>query len=186
MPSSRYILNPSILAIKPKMIGQRIAVENSVSVAHKALPPCPPQFANDSYISILLFYQYIEPVWTEEQHRHALRQVIQFATEVSYVIYHITCILLDHSVRHIVAQHNIKGRGRCAPEGLNCTLTGHAADVRNFCNALREWKTVFEETDFKITDGVDLSKGFRALTITKQEELVAYGLAGDKVGDSRI
>ena len=40
---------------------------------------------------------------------------------------------------------------------------------------------MFDETDFKITDGVDVSKAFHALTITKQEELVAYGLAGEKV-----
>jgi len=66
--------------------------------------------------------------------------------------------------------------GRCAAEGLNCTLTGQAKDLRAFCQGLRDWNPIFEETDFKITDGLDWTKRFKALTIQKKEELVAYGL----------
>jgi len=67
-----------------------------------------------------------------------------------------------------------------APEGLNCTLTGSPAGIRSFCGDLREWDEIFRETDFKITDGVELGKMFRQLSIRKTDELVAYGLAGEK------
>ena len=39
---------------------------------------------------------------------------------------------------------------------------------------------LFEETDFKITDHVDVKQGFKALTIRRTEELVAYGLANEQ------
>ena len=116
------------------------------------------------------------------------------------------------------------GRGRIAPEGVNCTLTGpSAAEVRGFCQALRdEWgvvgagsgsrsgegtagdnnsinnsngehnttkgnnnynysdKDLFQATDFKITDGLPQSQKFKALSVRKTNELVAYGLEGEK------
>jgi len=56
---------------------------------------------------------------------------------------------------------------RCAAEGLNCTLSGSAQGVRDFCMGLRAWNPVFEETDFKITDDVYYGKRFKALTIRK-------------------
>jgi predicted sulfurtransferase len=105
----------------------------------------------------VLFYQYIEPAWTEKEHKVALNYVIKLAK-----------------------QHKINGRGRCAPEGLNCTLTGAAANLRAFCQGLRDWNKAFEQTDFKITDGVYFGKRFKALTIRKASELVAYGLDGEK------
>lgn len=105
----------------------------------------------------MLFYQYIEPAWTEKEHKVALNYVIKLAK-----------------------QHKINGRGRCAPEGLNCTLTGAAANLRAFCQGLRDWNKAFEQTDFKITDGVYFGKRFKALTIRKASELVAYGLDGEK------
>jgi hypothetical protein len=39
--------------------------------------------------------------------------------------------------------------------GLNCTLTGTPDGVRAFCTKLREWNPLFNETDFKITDGLE-------------------------------
>eukprot|EP00658_Telonema_sp_P-2_P072836 TRINITY_DN61929_c0_g1_i1.p3 TRINITY_DN61929_c0_g1~~TRINITY_DN61929_c0_g1_i1.p3 ORF type:complete len:137 (+),score=44.89 TRINITY_DN61929_c0_g1_i1:324-734(+) len=46
---------------------------------------------------------------------------------------------------------------------------------------LREWDPkMFGETDFKLTDGVPAGKKFKALTIKRTNELVAYGLDGDK------
>ena len=78
----------------------------------------------------------------------------------------------------IANKYSVTGRGRVAPEGLNCTLTGSPAGIRSFCNDLRGWDELFRETDFKITDGVDLGKMFRQLSIRKTDELVAYGLAG--------
>lgn len=52
--------------------------------------------------------------------------------------------------------------------------------MRDFCEGLRAWHPAFRETDFKITDGVYFGKRFKALTIRKVGELVAYGLEGEK------
>ncbi len=141
-----------------------IIAENARSVSNQDLPPIDPiHLQNDRGNnsgpspsgSILLFYQYIEPQWTKVQHKRTLKKVIE-----------------------IGLQYNITGRGRVAPEGLNCTLTGRPDDIRSFCTALREFDEVFFETDFKITDGVEWSKMFKSLSIRKANELVAYGLTG--------
>lgn len=133
-----------------------IITENARAVCGKALPPpTKPEHTADG--SILLFYQYVEPVWTKAEHKAALKKVIE-----------------------IGEKYNITGRGRVAREGLNCTLTGKPHDIRSFCYGLRDWNDVFNETDFKITDGVTLDKMFKSLSIRKTSELVAYGLAGGK------
>ena len=72
----------------------------------------------------------------------------------------------------------LRGSVYVAPEGVNCTLTGAPQNVRAFCYSLRTWNSLFEETDFKLTDGVMKSKLFKSLSIRKADELVAYGLAG--------
>jgi predicted sulfurtransferase len=69
------------------------------------------------------------------------------------------------SVTRIAAEHNIKGRGRCAPEGLNCTLSGSAAGVRAFCQSLRDWNTTFKETDFKVADRARYACATRATLV---------------------
>ena len=71
------------------------------SSAHRALPPA----EDPGAVSLLLFYAYREPAWTDAEHRKALAEVLA-----------------------IGAKHKITGRGRCAPEGLNCTLTGRGGD----------------------------------------------------------
>lgn len=135
---------------------ETIITENAKPVCHKDLPHV--DEANTNLGSILLFYQYIEPQWTKAEHKIALKKVIEIGTSF-----------------------NITGRGRVAQEGLNCTLTGRPNDIRSFCYGLRTWMSVFNETDFKITDGVPLSKMFKSLSIRKANELVAYGLAGGKL-----
>ena len=131
------------------------------SVAHSALPPLPAFQKKDARgnfpVTLCLFYQYIEPLWTVAEHKEAMKFVIGLGKE-----------------------HGICGRGRCAAEGLNCSLTGSAKGIRAFCEGLRKWNPVFLETDFKLTDGVPHAHRFKALTINKREELVAYGLAGTK------
>ena len=129
--------------------------DNARTVSHRDLPPINHKHTRDGTGSILLFYQYIEPTWTVTEHKSALKKVIELGN-----MYHIT------------------GRGRVAPEGLNCTLTGRSEDVRSFCCGLRKWKDIFYETDFKITDGLSTGKWFKSLSIRKANELVAYGLAG--------
>lgn len=131
-----------------------VVLENARAVCGKELPPVNPEHTSDG--SILLFYQYVEdPIWTKAEHKAALKKVIEIGTK-----------------------YNITGRGRVAREGLNCTLTGKPHDIRSFCYGLREWNDVFKNTDFKITDGVAEDKMFKALSIRKTNELVAYGLAG--------
>lgn len=134
---------------------EEVLVENSRSVAFRNLPPIPKGAESEG--CILLFYQYKEPVWTKKEHKKAIKKIIALGEE-----FHIT------------------GRGRVAPEGVNCTLSGKPGDVRNFCYGLRKWNPLFEETDFKLTDFVPNNKLFKSLSIRKTEELVAYGLAGDK------
>jgi hypothetical protein len=135
-----------------------VVPENARAVCGKELPPVNPEHTADGSTSILLFYQYVEdPIWTKAEHKASLKKVIEIGTK-----------------------YNITGRGRVAREGLNCTLTGKPHDIRSFCYGLREWDDIFNDTDFKITDGVPEDKMFKALSIRKTNELVAYGLAGGK------
>ncbi len=137
---------------KPK---EKIIKENCLSVAGRDLPPIPEELTEDG--SILLFYQYKEPAWTNMEHKSMLKRVIELGERCK-----------------------ITGRGRVAPEGLNCTLSGKPQAIRDFCLKLREMDSLFNETDFKITDGVSQDKLFKSLSIRKTQELVAYGLSGDK------
>ena len=134
---------------------ERIIPDNARAVCGKELPIVKAE--DEGLGSIVLFYQYVEdPVWTKAEHKAALKKVVELGNKF-----------------------DITGRGRVAQEGLNCTLTGRPHDVRSFCYALREWKKdLFNETDFKITDGIPIDKLFKSLSIRKATELVAYGLAG--------
>ncbi|KAG7367589.1 rhodanese-like domain containing protein [Nitzschia inconspicua] len=140
-----------------------IVPANSTSVAGLPLPPLPTNYdASDpeKMGSILLFYQYKEPVWSETEFQKVLKKFLA----------------LGH-------KHSITGRGRIATEGVNCTLTGPSPSIRAFCQALREEldPVLFAETDFKITDFIPKSQFFKSLSMRKTDELVAYGLAHDKV-----
>ncbi len=166
---------------------ETVLVDQSLSVAGRPLPAAPTTKSNsddrnsDSNkggASIVLFYQYKEPVWTEQEFQRALKLFLSIGRRFS-----------------------MTGRGRIAPEGVNCTLTGpSAAKVRGFCQALRdEWgvvggerkignenetvysdRNLFQATDFKITDGLPQSQKFKSLSVRKTNELVAYGLEGEK------
>jgi len=138
----------------PPAIQAAIVQREAASVAWKPLP----EVGSWDGITQVLFYQYVEPVWTRKQ-------------------------LLDtlHEVERLCTDNQVTGRGRIAIEGLNCTLTGPPDGARAFCEGLRAWDgKLFGETDFKLTDGVPWSKKFKALTIKRTNELVAYGLDGAK------
>ena len=132
--------------------------EAARSVAFQPLPPLPPPPPDPEKASALvLFYQYKEPHWTEKEHKQALKKVLAIGKE-----------------------HGVTGRGRCAREGLNCTLTGTSEGIRGFCNGLRAWQPdLFNATDFKITDYFENRYVFKALTIRRTDELVAYGMADE-------
>ena len=125
-----------------------VRLEQARSVIHAPLPPVPADVMADS-VTLVLFYQYIEPAWTAKQHSEALKHVMALGKE-----------------------HGVGGRGRCAAEGLNCTLTGPPAGVRAFCMGLRAWNPIFNQTDFKLTDGLAPAHGFKALTIRKVEAVL--------------
>ena len=135
---------------------QVVLLEKSRSVAHQPLPPIPPNLDPDVG-TILLCYQYKEPVWTNKEHKAVLKKLIEIGLSLG-----------------------ITGRGRVASEGVNMTLSGKPQNVRQFCEQLRAWDPLFLETDFKLTDGIPANKLFKSLSIRKTEELVAYGLAGEK------
>ena len=61
-------------------------------------------------------------------------------------------------VTELARVHRVTGRARCAREGLNATLTASALDMRTFCYALRKWDPMFNETDFKLEDGVEVGR----------------------------
>lgn len=111
-------------------------------------------------VTLLLFYQYVEPAWNETMYQHALQTVQQLGET-----------------------HGIAGRMRVAREGLNCTLTalqGRDAMVQ-FCQALRAWQpTVFQQTEFKMTHQLPTAQAFKELKIIPVVELVHYGLEGRK------
>lgn len=131
-----------------------VNVEASKSVINKPLPKIPENLKPDA-VTICLCYQYKEPAWSKRQHKNAINQITQLANK-----------------------YEITGRGRCAREGLNCTLTASAVNMRKFCYALREWDPLFHETDFKLSDGEIPSAMFRTFSLRKVEELVGYGLGG--------
>ena len=164
---------------------QTVLADQSLSVAGRPLPAATNKATENAVdgASIVLFYQYKEPAWTEQEFQRALKLIL--------------------SIGH---RFSMTGRGRIAAEGVNCTITGpSAAKVRGFCQALRdEWGVVdtvgnasennknnnnkntkgdrdlFKATDFKITDGLPQSQKFKSLSIRKTNELVAYGLEGEK------
>lgn len=109
--------------------------------------------------TLLLFYQYIEPVLDEDGFRSLL--------------YH---------VQTTGDKYNITGRMRTAYEGLNCTLTGSYDNIRAWCKDLREYENgkYFGETEFKLTDNLPSGQAFPRLHAFKVEEIVNYGLNGVK------
>jgi len=127
---------------------------------------------NNGNITLLLFYQYVEPPWTESQYRTAFQYVNDLGN-----------------------QHSLTGRMRIAREGLNCTLTGTPHGIRAWCASLRtfdggrskphptkpsERLTEFAETEFKLTDDLPPKQRFPKLHAFEVVELVNYGLAGKR------
>lgn len=116
--------------------------------------------AEKNGVTLLLFYQYVDPVWTLPQFRDALRRVRASGTDLG-----------------------LTGRMRVAREGLNCTLTGAHDDVREWCERLRgstfgddRDRHPFRNTDFKLTDGLPRGQAFPKLNCFEVKELVNYGL----------
>lgn len=122
-------------------------------------------------ITLLLFYQYVEPPWDETQFQNALDYVTSNGNK-----------------------HQITGRMRVAREGLNCTLTGSYHGIRGWCADMRKFDggrgkidpstgekvTEFANTEFKLTDDLPPKQKFPKLHAFEVVELVNYGLAGSR------
>ena len=146
----------------------RIALETT----EKAVSPEDADNNNNEGITLLLFYQYVEPPWDEAQYRIAKQFVSNHGEK-----YHIT------------------GRIRCAREGLNCTLTGSRRNMHRWIEALRKFDggrstidpqtgkatgTEFANTEFKLTHNLPIGQRFPRLNVMEVIELVNYGLAGSR------
>jgi len=120
--------------------------------AHAPAQPAP---SND--LTLLLFYQYIEPLLSPGEHKKLLAHI---ETRGNF--------------------HKLGGRMRCAREGLNCTLTGDFEAVRAWAQDLRDYNPVFKQTEFKFTDNLPRGQNFPKLNVFPVDEIVNYGLGGDK------
>ena len=78
-------------------------------------------------ISILLFYTYVVPQWSEQRKNSA----VEFLEEVG-------------------ARLNLGGRLRVSREGINATITGAELDCRTFAKELGEFDANVLKTDFKL------------------------------------
>lgn len=161
-------------ATTPAKIANEHAPEKTVTDSNSegsppaAKPSKPKQLDN---ITLLLFYQYVEPPWDESQFKTALSHVTARG---------------EH--------HGITGRMRVAREGLNCTLTGAPEAIRGWCADMRafdggrskidpetgETITEFARTEFKLTDDLPPKQRFPKLHPFEVVELVNYGLAGSR------
>jgi len=104
-------------------------------------------------ISILLFYQYVNPAWSEARKCAAISFVESEGSRL-----------------------NLGGRVRVAREGLNSTVTGPRDALRAFAAALGEFDPNFKTTDFKYIDDMPLDRAFSDLKVLPVKELVFYGL----------
>lgn len=113
--------------------------------------------------SLILFYQYVEPLWPESK----LEQLIAYLTKIA-------------------EQRILGGRIRVAREGVNATLSSvdtldcsAKQSLEFFCRDLREqFDDVFKNTDFKFIDDLTPDRHFAQLKIFPVQELVFYGLNG--------
>ena len=109
-------------------------------------------------LTLLLFYQYIEPEWDDETYEKILRNLKQIGSNLE-----------------------LTGRMRCAKEGLNCTLTGTHEAILDYTKALQQLRpNDFRETEFKLTTDLPLAQKFGELKVLPVLEIVRYGLEGQK------
>ena len=128
-------------------------------VESSGLPPGVTPDPSVHRVSLLLFYQYVEPPWSDSVYKVVLKEVEPLAQALE-----------------------VTGRMRIAKEGFNCTLTTTSAqNMLEFCAALRRWKPdCFRQTEFKVTHHLPDAQRFPNLKIIPVTELVHYGLEGPK------
>lgn len=114
--------------------------------------------ASQHNVTLLLFYQYVEPPWDSEMYHKVLAYM-----------------------QHLGDSLKLTGRMRVAKEGLNCTLTSSHESILKYCKALREFhEGEFKDTEFKLTTDLPQPQAFPSLKVMPVSELVHYGLDGEK------
>ncbi|KAL7536831.1 hypothetical protein ACHAWF_005575 [Thalassiosira exigua] len=128
--------------------------------------------------SLVLFYQYVSPPWSE--------------AKVASLLTYITTIAEKHRT-------NIGGRIRVSTEGVNATVSAAstsshsnnnastrdptfeaAQTLRHFAQDLRNFDAkAFAETDFKFIDGLTADRHFKETKLLPVKELVFYGIRED-------
>mmetsp|Transcript_7086 Transcript_7086/g.12551 ORF Transcript_7086/g.12551 Transcript_7086/m.12551 type:complete len:743 (-) Transcript_7086:469-2697(-) len=120
--------------------------------------------------SLVLFYQYVSPTWSQ--------------AKVSSFLSYLTTIAKKHRT-------NIGGRIRVSFEGVNATVSAAstannsqlepsfeaAQTLRHFTQDLKQFDPVgFANTDFKFIDGLSADRHFKELKLLPVKELVFYGI----------
>lgn len=163
------IVSSSAIEFYPKPLKSAYVEKNKAAI--EPTGESKPAAAGGDTITLLLFYQYVEPPWDESQFQTALKYVSDRG---------------EH--------HKLTGRMRVAREGLNCTLTGPSEGIRGWCADLRKFDggrgkvdpvtgekvTEFANTEFKLTDDLPPKQRFPKLHAFEVVELVNYGLAGGR------
>jgi hypothetical protein len=158
------IVSSSAIEFYPPPLKSAYAQQTIDKTDSSSKPP-----TENNNITLLLFYQYVEPPWSETQFQTAFA----FVTSRGKT-------------------HNLTGRMRVSREGLNCTLTGSHDGIRQWCADLRAFDggrgkivegkkiTEFSQTEFKLTDDLPSKQRFPKLHAFEVVELVNYGLAGGR------
>lgn len=107
-------------------------------------------------VTLVLFYQYVEPIWSLEKYQKVLKYMGSLGRKLG-----------------------LTGRMRVAREGLNCTLTCSREKIVEFCLTLRQ-QPEFQTTEFKLTNDLPEPQRFPHLKVIEVIELVHYGLEGEK------
>ena len=118
-------------------------------------PPIPKTKA-----SLVLFYQYVDPLWPESVTQQLMAYLCQIAKK-----------------------RVLGGRIRVAREGVNATLSSRdynnttgAMTLRHFAKDLQSFHPIFAKTDFKFIDDLSGDRHFKDFKVFPVKELVFYGL----------
>lgn len=112
-----------------------------------------PKVAKEDSNSILLFYEYCEPIMTRAEQDAAIAHC--YST---------------------LSTNGVTGRLRVGREGFNGTLTGPYRGIRVFTASLRtKYPSIFGETDFKYVDNQPTNQLLKGLKVWPVTEIVTYG-----------
>jgi UPF0176 acylphosphatase like domain len=143
---------------------------------------------SENDVTLLLFYQYVDPPWTEKEYKHDVLPHVPRLAQQQHQQPQPQQQPQQPQQQPQAGLDGLTGRMRVAREGLNCTLTGSRQAILSFCRALRHWKPeCFNATEFKLTHDLPRAQRFREFKVIPVTELVHYGLnnVNDPVGPIR-